>query len=232
MHLLAIENSTTYGSLAILDGARVIAEQNWIELRPHRAALFDGLQKLLVDTGLPAEAFGSFAVGLGPGGFAGLRMAVSLAQGLALPGGALLHAVSSAAVIAAGVLRETSTDRVAVIGDARRGRVWMGVFDRCDGGPGRAGEWELLPDAATLAARLDAQQVQAVASPDAEAISLAMQVSTAGRLCLPAVRRPTAAGLGQLVHTRRAHAIVSEPLTPIYIHPAVSVPPRFFYTTP
>ncbi len=224
--MLAIENSTDHGSLAILDGTRVVAERNWIELLPHRAALFEELRKLLGEAGVHAGAFDSFAVGIGPGGFAGLRMSMALAQGLALPGGAPVHAVSSAAVIAAAALRETSAQRVAVVGDARRGRVWLGIFVRRAGGPELTGEWALLPDADALAARLAAQEVEAVASPDADAIHELLEAA-AGRAWLRGARRPTAACLGQLVQTRRAHDIASEPLSPIYLHPAVTVPPRF-----
>ncbi len=227
MPLLAIENSTDHGGLAILDGTRLVAERNWIELRPHRAALFEELRKLLDEAGLRADAFDVFAVGAGPGGFAGLRMSMALAQGLALPGGAPVHAVSSAAVIADAALRESSARRVAVVGDARRGRVWLGVFARRDGGPEHIGEWELLPDADALAGRLAAQEVETVASPDADAIPELLTAATAGRVWLRGARRPSAAGLGQLVQTRRAHDIASEPLTPVYLHPAVTVPPRF-----
>ena len=106
MRILALECSTDVGSLALLAGGQVVWERSWAGLQGHRQAWVAGLNEWVRRGEIPLGEVDLFAVGVGPGAFSGLRMAISLMQGLALPVQAPLHAVSSGAALAARVARE------------------------------------------------------------------------------------------------------------------------------
>jgi tRNA threonylcarbamoyladenosine biosynthesis protein TsaB len=94
------------------------------------------------------------AVGVGPGGFTGLRIGIATARALAQAHGLPLVPVGSLAVLAAG-----SEGTVAAVLDARRGEVFAAVYDS---GRELVAPAALAPEA--LAARLKRldQPVQAV----------------------------------------------------------------------
>lgn len=71
------------------------------------------------------------AVTVGPGTFTGLRVAVATALGVAVSRGAGVVALSSLEVRAAMVREE----RVLAVLDARKGRVYAGLFSVDEGGP-------------------------------------------------------------------------------------------------
>ena len=62
-------------------------------------------------------------VGTGPGSFAGIRSALAYAQGWAVGGGCEVLGLTSAAAFA------QPGEPVAVVGDARRGKFWVALFD-------------------------------------------------------------------------------------------------------
>ena len=62
-------------------------------------------------------------VGTGPGSFAGIRSALAFAQGYAIGSGCEVLGLPSACALA------QAGKRIAVIGDARRGKLWVALFD-------------------------------------------------------------------------------------------------------
>ena len=62
-------------------------------------------------------------VGTGPGSFAGIRSALAFAQGYAIGSGCEVLGLPSACALA------KEGERRAVIGDARRGKLWIALFD-------------------------------------------------------------------------------------------------------
>src|SRR5437667_9815710 len=85
MKILALELSTTRGSLAWLyDNVEVARE--WLNDRQNSAAFFENLDALTNEFGDPE----TIIVGLGPGSYAGTRVAISAAIGLQSFSGALL----------------------------------------------------------------------------------------------------------------------------------------------
>ncbi len=79
MKILAIELSSARGSLAWLDaGGEFVRE--WPNDRKHSAAFFENLQAVRRKFGAPE----TIIVGLGPGSYAGTRIAISAAIGLQL----------------------------------------------------------------------------------------------------------------------------------------------------
>ena len=72
--------------------------------------------------GLDLEGVGRIVVGTGPGSFAGIRSALAFAQGYALATKCEVLGLPSACALA-------GEGRIAVVGDARRGKAWVALLD-------------------------------------------------------------------------------------------------------
>jgi tRNA threonylcarbamoyladenosine biosynthesis protein TsaB len=109
MKILALELSTARGSLAWLDGESEFARE-WPNARKNSAAFFENLQAV-------RKKFGTtdtIIVGLGPGSYAGTRIAISAAIGLQLSCDSRLIGWPSICAI------ELDAQEYCVVGDARR----------------------------------------------------------------------------------------------------------------
>jgi len=91
MKILAIELSTARGSLAWLDGEIEVGGE-WLNDRKNSGALFTNLDAVIKKFGAPE----TIIVGLGPGSYAGTRIAISAATGLQLSSCASLIGFPSA----------------------------------------------------------------------------------------------------------------------------------------
>lgn len=210
MRIFAIELSSTRGSIALVEDGQVVAEKNWIETFKNRQQLFDSMEELGVDW----KTVDLFAAGRGPGAFSGMRIAFSVVNALAAPGGKPVYALNSGAALAS----RFAAPRVAVVGDARRNKVWAGVF----AGSELEKEFALM-ERDELAAFIPADTL--VVSPDHD--RLADLLTSFQILEAVAPVFPTAGKLGQLVFRRLENGEESEPFEPLYMHPPVFIEPRF-----
>src|SRR5690606_33623710 len=104
MRLLAIETSTEACSVAVMvDGA--VSERFEIAPRRHAELVLPWAETLLAEAGLRRADLDAIAVSRGPGAFTGVRLGISIAQGIALALDRPLVAVSTLAVLASGGLR-------------------------------------------------------------------------------------------------------------------------------
>lgn len=219
MKLLALEQSTEIGSVALLDDARVIAERTWTDTRFHSQQVFGILRELLPACGWRAEAIEGLVVGVGPGAYTGLRTALAAAQAWALPDQRPVFGVSSAEVLAWQTADALQAARVAVVGDARRRQFWWRMY-RLDGElPTAESDWRLqTPDALAAEPVSDAWAVTA----DWHRIGPTLRTQApAGWRLVEERRVPTAATLGRLAALKMQRGLPSEPLEPIYLHPAI-----------
>ena len=222
MLTLALEMSSAQNDLAVLADGRLAARQTWNARDFHHTQLFERLPLLFRDAAVEPAAIDLFAVGRGPGSFSGLRVAITAAQALAMPGRKPVLAVSSGAALAQQTIAESPVPAVAVIGDARRGTIWLGLFDGPTGKPASPEGWTAVPLAA-LGARLPAGT--RVVSPDWHRLAAAWPAVQLQHVTAPtADAYPTAEAVARLALARHAGGEGSEPLTPIYLHPAVAAP--------
>ena len=132
MNLLAIETATEACSVALVHGETVIART---ELAPRRHAerVLPMADELLAEAGIGKHALDVIAVGRGPGAFTGVRLAVSLAQGMAMALGLPVVTISSLAALAL----EAPEDDAAILAviDARMGEIYAACYQR-DGNGG------------------------------------------------------------------------------------------------
>src|SRR5207302_10670426 len=109
MKILALELSTARGSLAWLDGNLNNARE-WPNDRKNSAAFFQNLEVVTKKFASPEVII----VGLGPGSYAGTRIAISAAIGVQLSSNARLIGLSSICVM------EFDTLEYCMSGEARR----------------------------------------------------------------------------------------------------------------
>ncbi len=219
---IAIDLSTSAASIAALSGGRAVAERGWTETR-ERTALFDMIPALLEEVGADLDSVDSYVVGLGPGSYMGLRISLSAVAAIALPDQKPVHGVNSAEPIAAAAMAEFSCSSAAVVGDARRGFLWLRVFGAeqdARGGEGRDETWRLVkPEELGRICPPNA----VIASPDWDRIGTILEQSAPDSALLIKERRtPSAALLGRIADERARAGSEPEPLAPIYINPAVA----------
>jgi tRNA threonylcarbamoyladenosine biosynthesis protein TsaB len=132
MKLLAFETATEACSVALwLDGD--VRERFEIAPRRHAELSLPWAGQLLAEAGIAKSQLDAIAVGRGPGAFTGVRLAVALAQGIALALDRPVVPVSTLATLAlqARSLRpvESGTTQVLAAIDARMGEVYAGRFE-------------------------------------------------------------------------------------------------------
>lgn len=110
MKILALELSTARGSVAWLDEDTDSVVREWANDRKHSGLFFENVQNITKKFDAPEKII----VGLGPGSYAGVRIAIAAAIGLQAASGARLIGFPSICAI------ENATDDYVVIGDARR----------------------------------------------------------------------------------------------------------------
>lgn len=133
MKLLAVDTSSLACSVALLvDGS--VTERHEEQAREHTRLLVPMMRELLHEAGLVGEDLDGIVLGNGPGSFIGMRIAASVAQGLAYGSGTPIAPVSSLAAVAAEVFDATDAAEVVVAQDAHMNEVYLGAFLRDDSG--------------------------------------------------------------------------------------------------
>jgi tRNA threonylcarbamoyl adenosine modification protein YeaZ len=134
MKILALELSTVRGSLAWLNDGVEFARK-WPNDRKNSAPFFENLNDITKTFGAPETVI----VGLGPGSYAGTRIAISAAIGLQVSSGGRLIGYPSICAI------ECEAEEYCVIGDARRKSFFFARIcgNELIGGPSLHSEQEL-----------------------------------------------------------------------------------------
>jgi len=137
MIVLAIDTSTTHGSVALLADGKLLLDESFLADRSHSATMFAMLERALGM--IRDQALDMVAVGLGPGSYAGVRIAIAAATGLEIGLGARPVGIPSVAALA------TEQPSFLVIGDARRETFYFTRVENglCVEGPLLATESEL-----------------------------------------------------------------------------------------
>jgi tRNA threonylcarbamoyl adenosine modification protein YeaZ len=110
MKILALELSSARGSIALLSRDKLEIDREWPNDRKNSGPFFEHLREVQKQFGKPE----TIIVGLGPGSYAGARIAISAAIGLQAASQARLIGFPSICAI------ECDAAEYCVIGDARR----------------------------------------------------------------------------------------------------------------
>lgn len=127
MRTLALELSSAQGSIALLDGEQRLFVSEWANDRKDSGPFFEHLQGCLQKFDNPER----IVVGLGPGSYAGTRIAIAAAIGLQAATGAALIGLPSLCAM------PTTASKYMVVGDARRESFFFALVEerRCIEGP-------------------------------------------------------------------------------------------------
>lgn len=230
MWVLAADLSTAIGSLAVLKDNDVRSDISWEQTRTTNQRLFKALRDLVMETGISLSDIDLFCVGLGPGAFSGIRISLTALSALAMPTNRPVLGVSSSMALALGAMEKYSLTSVTLIGDARRDRLWMASYSATAGPLDMTDHFDLCtwndlrkhvpPDSTIVTAdwnRIGERLGQALGSGTP---MVRETVTPPARMVARVAReRFQASPLSHDPDTRHR-------LSPIYLHPPVSTPPR------
>jgi tRNA threonylcarbamoyladenosine biosynthesis protein TsaB len=128
---LLIETSARAGRLGLARGDGVVGRFDLDPARRHARDLAAGVERLLADAGLTARGLAGVMVGVGPGGYTGLRVGLASAKALAYAVGCPLVAVPTFHAIAEQAPSEVAS--LLVVADALQGLAYVQRFARRDG---------------------------------------------------------------------------------------------------
>lgn len=221
MKLLAFETATEACSVALaIDGE--IVERYAVAPRRHAELALPWADALLAEAGVARSQLDAIAVGRGPGAFTGVRLAIAIAQGVALGLDRPLVPVSTLAALALPVAQAHAMSPVLAAIDARMGELYVGAY-RWDGDDLLA-----LRDEQLLApgdVEFDATAAHGVgtgfaAGDGALAARLSKRLATVDGTALP--RAADVARLGAVI-AARGGAIAAELVEPAYLRNNVAM---------
>ena len=125
---LVLEASTYAGSVALLDGPRLLMEQSVVMRGKEHEALMAAVGDTIASCSLTPSRIQRVICGAGPGSFTSLRIAGAIAKGISTACGAPLVPVSSLALMV-GTLPSGTTGRYLAVLDAMRGESYVQQFD-------------------------------------------------------------------------------------------------------
>jgi tRNA threonylcarbamoyladenosine biosynthesis protein TsaB len=219
MRLAAIDTSTAKGSVALFEDGTLVAEASHRVENAHGESLLPMVAALFAQTGWSAAQVERWGVGIGPGSFTGVRIAVATAKGIAIATGARLVGVTSLDAIAHGL----HADVVASVLPAGKGEVFVQAR--------RGGQLVLSPAhvrlddvGATLARIVGPSGSVVVAGEGAQALDLSALGPRVTFATAPPHDLPAASVVGRLALSRDPDD--TDALEPLYVRPPEITMPR------
>jgi tRNA threonylcarbamoyladenosine biosynthesis protein TsaB len=129
MRVLALDTTTVAGSIALVDGERVILERAGDPSRTYAERLPADILAATSACGMTLGDVDLFAVASGPGSFTGLRIGIATVQGLAFVDNRSVAAISALEALAQlASLEAAPGTTVASWMDAHRGEVFSALY--------------------------------------------------------------------------------------------------------
>jgi tRNA threonylcarbamoyladenosine biosynthesis protein TsaB len=129
MKILALEFSSEQRSVAIFDTVQPERLGLASEFGGRSTHAFGLIESALQRAKLDREQIESIAVGLGPGSYTGIRVAISVAQGWQLARGVRVLGVSSVECLLARAIAEGISGRVCFALDAQRSEFYVATYE-------------------------------------------------------------------------------------------------------
>lgn len=225
MKLLAIDTSSIACSVALGIGGKVF-ERHEEQAQEHTRLLMPMIRSVLQQGNVAVADLDAIVLGNGPGSFIGMRIAASVAQGLAHGAKISIVPVSSLAAVAAQVFAESSPQEVVVAQDAHMNEVYLGLYKRGDSGLPHP----LMPE------RLQGQSLIAELENKPAAGCLAAGYGWQRYPLLASVNRPCIESYSEVLYPRARHllglgseglqngeAVDPEDIMPAYLRNKVAV---------
>ncbi len=125
MKILSFDTSTQKLSIALFEGSKKIDSYDSEVTGRHSQELIPGLQRILKRAHVRPKEVGCIAVGVGPGSFTGLRIAVTTAKVFCYTLKTKLVGISSLEAIARSA---TGEGEFAVLMDAKKAQVYAAIY--------------------------------------------------------------------------------------------------------
>lgn len=221
MKLLAIETSTEACSVALVYGEQLIARSE-IAPRRHTELVLPMIDELLAEAGVSRQSLDAIAVGRGPGAFTGVRLGVSLAQGMAL--GLDLPVITISSLAALALEAPEGDDAILAVIDARMGEIYAACYRRDANGVLLALDSERVCTAQALQLP-QAATWQVVGSGWATYAAVLAERLTGALIAADGQRYPQAARIAELAvpEFQAGHGQAPEFALPVYIRDHVAL---------
>ncbi|MEH6646111.1 tRNA (adenosine(37)-N6)-threonylcarbamoyltransferase complex dimerization subunit type 1 TsaB [Sulfitobacter sp.] len=122
--ILALDTAAAHCAVAVLSGDQILASCEEVMAKGQAERLLALVEELLAEAGVQMHQLDAIGVGIGPGNFTGIRIAVSAARGLALA-----LDIPAVGVSAFDALRFGTSGPCICIVDARREMVFTQGFE-------------------------------------------------------------------------------------------------------
>ncbi len=130
--ILAIDNSTMYGNVALTSPEGLLAERTLLSRLTHSKRLLGSLDDILKESDLEWHQLDAIAVCLGPGSFTGLRIGLSTVKGIAMATDLPLIGISSLDGLANQL--PFAKQQICTILDARKHEVYAAFYKSNESG--------------------------------------------------------------------------------------------------
>jgi len=127
MLILALDTTTRFGSVALLEDNVLLVEINYTSPSSHSRQLFQAVDEVFKVSGRKLEQMEGLAVAAGPGSFTGIRIGLSLTKSLGLASGKPVAVVSSLQALASKMIFPGAELIVPLI-DARKGEIFAALY--------------------------------------------------------------------------------------------------------
>ena len=128
MLILAVDTTTFWGSVALLENNRLLGEINLISPTTFSERLLPSVELLLKYSHHSVREIEGYAVAVGPGSFTGIRIGLSTIKALAYSSKKRVAPISTLEGLA-WKLRESSYPLVAPVIDAKKGEIYAALYE-------------------------------------------------------------------------------------------------------
>lgn len=128
MKILAVDTALGACSAAVLEDGCALAHRLVIMERGHAEALAGMVQSVMLAAGLEFADLDRLAVTTGPGTFTGQRVGLAFMRGLRIALKRPLVGITTLQAMGAAAMAETAASSAAVLHDAKRGEVYVGLY--------------------------------------------------------------------------------------------------------
>ena len=228
MNLLALDTSSDACSVALsTDGAVVFRHET--RAREHTRLLLPMIRELTDETGVGFERLDAVVLGNGPGSFIGMRIAASVAQGIAFGAALPVVPVSSMAAVAVDVFANEDASYAAVAQDAHMQEVYFGLYRRSSDGLAEGVGDERIATPGPIAELDELEATDCVAAGVGWQLQPELARANAGRVAVsanyPVPHAKALIRLGESAYAAGA-AIAPDAVNPAYLRQKVAQIPR------
>lgn len=131
MLTLAFDTSTSFGSVVLFENHKILFEKSWLREKSHSEVLTHVIDLAFQTSSRKPQDLKQLCVGIGPGSFTGIRVAVNVAKTLAFALNLKVRCIDSFDLLALGV-DATKTDQNFLLGviDAFNNELFFARYEK------------------------------------------------------------------------------------------------------